>query len=241
MVINMKTELRHFTILGAFATLVASAVAAHVYWDTNQSTAGIGGTGLWTSAGNPKNWSTSSAGTANGDKWSDSASDVATFGGTAGTVTIDTASVPTITASLDFTTAGYTLAFADRSFTGLGTLSLNNTGVTTIDFGSTSATANTVAFTASSASTWTGTLTILNYSSTLDTLKFGSTASALTAAQLSKIHFNIGGTLYGAQISSLGVLTATAIPEPATTAMLGAIAVFGIAFYTRRQPATARN
>lgn len=235
----MKIKLSHFTAWGAFATVaVISTVAAPVYWDTNQSTSGIGGTGVWTSGGSPKNWSTTVAGNVNGDKWNDSTANVATFGGTAGTVTID-ASAPTITAALDFTAAGYTLEFTDHSYTGLGTLSLTNAGITTIDFGSTSATANTIAFADSRTSTWTGTLKIINYSSTLDTLKFGSSASALTATQLSKISFNIGGTLYGAQISSLGVVSAIAIPEPSTTAMLGAIAVFGLVVYTRRQHAAA--
>lgn len=230
----MKTKFNHFAALGAFTTLaVAPTVAAPVYWDTNQATAGIGGTGLWTSGGSPKNWSTAAAGDVNGSKWTDSAADVATFGGTVGTVTIDT-SAPTITASLDFTAAGYTLAFTDHSYTGLGTLSLNNAGETTIDFGPTAGTANTIAFADSSARTWTGTLKITNYSSTLDTLKFGTTASALTATQLSKISFNIGGTLYGAQISSLGVVTASAIPEPATTAMLGAVAALGLVACKRR-------
>jgi hypothetical protein len=235
----MKIKVSRFIACGAFVTVaVISTVAAPVYWDTNQATAGIGGTGIWTSGGSPKNWSTAAAGDVSGDKWTDSAASVATFGGTAGTITIDT-SAPTITAALDFTAAGYTLAVTDHSYSGLGTLSLTNAGVTTIDFGSTVATANTIAFAASNASTWTGTLKIINYSSTLDTLKFGSSASALTATQLSKISFNIGGTLYGAQISSLGVVSAIAIPEPSTTVLFGAIAVFGLVVYKRRQQAAA--
>ncbi len=72
-----------------------------------------------------------------------------------------------------------------------------------IDFGNGN---STLAFSASSSQTWTGLLTINNWSSASgETLKFGNDANALTPTQLSQIQFT--GFNQGAQISSSGIVT----------------------------------
>jgi hypothetical protein len=77
-----------------------------------------------------------------------------------------------------------------------------------IDFGSG---ASALVFADSHLSGWTGILSILNYTTGIDSLKFGTSASGLTADQLSQINFGPGIL---AQISATGVVTGlTAIPE----------------------------
>src|SRR4051794_32790862 len=60
----------------------SSPSSAQLYWDTNGSTAGIGGSGTWNSTNT--NWSSNSAGTVATTVWSGSSAD---FGGTGGNVT----------------------------------------------------------------------------------------------------------------------------------------------------------
>lgn len=233
----MKIKLtRSLAALGAFATLaVASTFGASIYWDGDATAGnGYGGSGNWIAGGSPKNWAAVADGAT--AKWTDNAANTATFAGALGNVTISSSSVPAITASLAFDTAGYALNFNNLSYASLGTLAINNTGNTTIDFGSTVATANNIAFGASNLITWNGagTLTILNYSGT-DTLRFGINGFGLTTAQLNKINF-FGAAFTGSVISSTGFVTA-AIPEPSTTAMLGAVAALGLVLYKRRRQA----
>jgi MYXO-CTERM domain-containing protein len=96
----------------------------------------------------------------------------------------------------------------------------------TIDFGA-AAGLNALSFSDSHAVTWTGTLTILNYSvADADKLRFGTSSSelapTLTAGQLSSIVFN--GYAGGAALDSMGYVSP--IPEPASVAAaLGAVAL----------------
>jgi len=101
----------------------------------------------------------------------------------------------------------------------------------TIDFGAGSA---SLTFGSSATQTWSGTVTISNYSSSLNLLQFGSTAAALTTQQLGLLRFADYGNAAG-QISALGVVTPlSAIPEPSTYAALAGLAVLGCAWRRRR-------
>lgn len=95
-----------------------------------------------------------------------------------------------------------------------GTLAL--TGSATIDFG-TAGNAQSLFFGDSSAASWGAfSLTINNWQSGTDLLRFGTTSGGLTSGQLANITFTGFGT--GAQIDSLGYVTA--IPEPATWGLI---------------------
>lgn len=134
--------------------------------------------------------------------------------------------------------AGGALAFAGGTLaTGgftpggaLGALTLSSSS--TIDFGSgTSA----LAFADSSAVSWSGTLSLLNYTSNVDSLRIGTNGSGLTVAQLGQISF--GGI--GAQIDSSGFITPAPIPEPSTYAALIGSAALGAVFWRRRKTAAS--
>ncbi len=91
-----------------------------------------------------------------------------------------------------------------------GALALS--GNATIDFG-TAGTAQSLFFGNSSAINWsTFSLTINNWQSGTDLLRFGTDSSGLTSGQLANINFTGFGA--GAQIDSSGYVTA--VPEPAT-------------------------
>ena len=91
----------------------------------------------------------------------------------------------------------------------------------------------TLSFGNSSAQPWSGTLTIANYNTALNSLRVGTSAASLTLGQLSSIRFADYGDV-GGQIDSLGVITPSAIPEPTTwAAIMGAVAL-GAAGVRRR-------
>jgi fibronectin-binding autotransporter adhesin len=90
-------------------------------------------------------------------------------------------------------------------------------------------------FADSSTLTWTGALRVTNYTTSLDSLRIGTSAGALTAQQLGLISFEIDGSVFAAQINSLGFVTPAAIPEPAATTLILAGAAFGFAGYFRRR------
>lgn len=95
-----------------------------------------------------------------------------------------------------------------------GTLGL--TGNSTIDFGA-AGTGQTMVFGDSSLLSWgSSLLTISNWESGSDLLRFGVNSSGLTAGQLAGINFTGFGA--GAQIDSLGYVTP--VPEPAAWALL---------------------
>lgn len=84
-------------------TTVAPPSGSPIYWDANGVTAGIGGTGTWSSES--ALFSTTEAGT---DPTTRAAENPVAFGGTAGDVTISGG--VTASAGLTFATTGYTLA-----------------------------------------------------------------------------------------------------------------------------------
>ena len=137
-----------------------------------------------------------------------------------------------------FTTTGGTIRLSGGpSFTEtVGSLSLG-TGTSVIDLGTMGGT-NVLTFANSSASTWTGTLQVWNWSGSiagggLDQLSFG--ASGLTAGQVSGVSFvdPIGfstGT-YGATLLGNGEL----VPVPEPGALVSAAALGVAAFFRRRR------
>ena len=111
----------------------------------------------------------------------------------------------------------------------VGTLTL--TGNATIDFGLTTGTGQTLAFSNSSAISWsTFTLTINGYESVSDTLRFGTSSAGLSAGQLAAINFTGYGS--GAVIDSNGYVSP--VPEPSTYAML-ALAGLGFGAHVLRR------
>jgi fibronectin-binding autotransporter adhesin len=84
------------------------------------------------------------------------------------------------------------------------------TGGTTINFGGSGAN-NSLAFATSAGVGWLGALTILNFESGVDSLRFGTGASGLTTNQLANIKFGVGGPL--AKIDSEGFVTPI-LPPP---------------------------
>ncbi len=131
--------------------------------------------------------------------------------------------------TLPVTLAGGTLDVAGRTET-TGTLNLS--AASTIDFG---ASAAAIVFAASNGLTWTGaTLTIANYSTGVDSLRFGANASALTATQLGRFRFADYNNAT-AQIDAFGVVTPVAVPEPAAVAAFAGLATLGCALWRRRR------
>jgi autotransporter-associated beta strand protein len=107
----------------------------------------------------------------------------------------------------------------------MNTLTLSSTS--TIDFGlGTSA----LAFAASNAIAWSGTLNLTNFDIGTDTLRFGTDASALTASQLSEISL----TGFTAGLDSSGFVTFTAVPEPREFA-LAIMGLLGVMLFIRRR------
>ena len=110
----------------------------------------------------------------------------------------------------------------------------------TIDFGA--SLASILALGDSSGQTWTGTLTIANYTTGQDSLRFGTNGSALTSGQLGQISFSSYGGVHG-QIDGSGFVTPLgAIPEPATVAAtLGAFALAAAIRRRRRSASLSRS
>lgn len=115
-------NIRHTAALAAaFSALAFAPVAsAQLYYDANNTTAGVGGTGNWITSGAPtgKVWSSvATGGTANNGGTADlfhwdntaNANTTAFFVGTAGTVTVNSA---VSVGSLTFSVTGYTIAGA---------------------------------------------------------------------------------------------------------------------------------
>jgi fibronectin-binding autotransporter adhesin len=102
----------------------------------------------------------------------------------------------------------------------LGTLTVAGSGAR-LDFGAAIG-ANTLTFNNSSATSWTGTLTIFDFNPSTDKLRFGTDATGLTITQRGDITFNGFGP--GALIDSSGFVT---VPEPATLSLclLGGLAL----------------
>jgi autotransporter-associated beta strand protein len=121
---------------------------------------------------------------------------------------------------------------------GIGALTLSSSSLIDLAAG-----ASILAFANSSAQTWTGTLSIYNWSGTpvtgngTDQLYFGTDATGLTATQLSQIAFySDSGTTFlgigGYALDMDGELGP--VPEPATW-FVGALAFGGLGFRERRR------
>ncbi len=97
-----------FAVDTATAHQVNLAVAAGLWWNGSTTTAGgtsvQGGTGTWDGSPSTTNWTNAGGSSANG--WGQGS--LAIFGGTAGTVTVATATAPQA-AGLEFITTGYTV------------------------------------------------------------------------------------------------------------------------------------
>jgi autotransporter-associated beta strand protein len=130
--------------------------------------------------------------------------------------------------SSPFTAGGGTLALGGHTQT-LGLLTITANSV--FNFGGTG---GTLTFANSSAQTWSGTLTITNYNTATNSLHFGSSGAGLTPTQLSLIRFADYGNATG-QIDAFGLITPSAIPEPATYAVLAGLSAFGLAVLSRRK------
>lgn len=91
----------------------------------------------------------------------------------------------------------------------------------------------TLTFADSSAQAWSGTLTITNYSTATNSLRFGSSSTGLTPTQLSLLRFTDYGNAAG-QIDSSGLITPSAIPEPATWAGIAGVVALGAAVVRRK-------
>ena len=102
---------------------------------------------------------------------------------------------------------------ANAATQGLGALTLSYSS--TLDFGAGHSGSSVLAFAASNTQSWTGTLTLLDFTPGTDFLNFAS-STGLTATQLGEISLS-GFTVSG--LDSFGNLTFTAVPEPATWAV----------------------
>jgi autotransporter-associated beta strand protein len=102
---QVRAALVAFT-LGLMAT---SLPAANRFWSPSNGS-GAGGDGTWDNLGSNTSWSGAANGTAPFYSWNSSVPDVAYFGGTAGTVTINSTAEDIVQAAkVNFTSAGYTL------------------------------------------------------------------------------------------------------------------------------------
>lgn len=130
--------------------------------------------------------------------------------------------------------SGGTLALGGHMQT-LGLLTITANSV--FNFGGSG---GTLTFANSSAQTWSGTLTITNYNTALNSLSFGNSGAGLTSTQLSQIRFADYGNAAG-QINALGLVTPSAIPEPAAWAGIAGAVALGAAVVRRRRELARRH
>lgn len=154
-------KLPKFSLFSAALLVATSSLHAATYqWDTNSSTAGLGAAGGATASWSGINWDLVGSGSDTGTAVTTAhnftaGTDIALFGGTAGTVTVDQTIVPR---TLQFAADGYTLATSNNL--GSGNLTFNI---------GTSFTVRTVAVTGSNAS-FTGATAIQGINLTVDSL-----------------------------------------------------------------------
>ncbi len=124
---NLQKRSRQLLTLGAAVAALAVfgprfAHAEDLYWDANGDDAGVGGSGVWDTAAS--SWR---AGSTEGDPqaWGNSGEDIAHFGGTAGTVTLNPDSTDINVGGMNFTTNNYIIAGPEN-----GTATLNLAGAT---------------------------------------------------------------------------------------------------------------
>ena len=132
------------------------------------------------------------------------------------------------------TLAGGTFQTAGHSET-VGALTLSLSSI--IDFGD-GLDPNALTFANSSAleANWTGTLSIYNWTGSIDRLFFGSDANGLTVNQLAQISFYSGpgsGFLGGGAILGTGEI----VPVPEPSAVFGAVGLLGLVGWRERRKA----
>ena len=144
---------------------------------------------------------------------------------TAGTFAIGASNVLADTGAI--TLNGGTLAIGDGFSDTLGTLDLNASSGLSIGAGA------SLLFADSSALDW-GSFTLSIGGSFISgsSIKFGSSSSALTAGQLAQISSS-GFTNFG--LDAGGFLTASAVPEPSSFAILAGFGALGVAALRRRR------
>jgi autotransporter-associated beta strand protein len=142
-------------LLGVAVSRAPQAKAANLYWDSNTSVAGTGGTGIWTDD-KSSNWSVSAAGDTAASAGTFSQEDIAFFTGTAGTATLGAPITigGLVFAGADFTVTGNTLTLAAAS--GSPSISVTNGNVATVS--------SIVAGTSGLTKTGNGTLRLTNVS-----------------------------------------------------------------------------
>ncbi len=118
-----------------------------------------------------------------------------------------------------------TLALKTQHITFAGALNIVGSGTNTLDFGN----CDSLTFGDTSAATWSGTLSIANFNTATDTLRFGISSTGITTDQLASIVWiglgEGGANLTGAFIDANGYITATpTIPEPAALVALAGLA-----------------
>lgn len=117
----------------------------------------------------------------------------------------------------------------------LGPLTLTASSI--LQFHSSATLPTSLSFADSSLLTWntSAQLRVTNYTSSRDVLRFGTGSTSLTTDQLSRIFFETADGLLPAQINNFGYVTPSAIPEPATTAVLTGAAALLVIVVRRRQ------
>ncbi|NCY22725.1 hypothetical protein EBX31_12325, partial [bacterium] len=121
----MKKILVLFT-LSLLAGIYSSQSQTNMFWDANGTSGGLGGTGNWTATGS--SWATNnSSGTASvgSGAWSSGNGNIAIFQGTAGNVTLSSASVSA--GQVQVNTTGYT--FSNNSTTSGRYIRATNGGI----------------------------------------------------------------------------------------------------------------
>jgi fibronectin-binding autotransporter adhesin len=181
-------------VMAMAAALAASSVgAADLYWDTNASGGGLGGTGDWNTSASV--WTQASDGVSGSyAPWNNGQADNAIFAGTAGTVTIGE---PIIAYNLDFNVDGYTLTGNTLTLTGTPPTISVATGTATIS--------SAIAGTAGLTKTGPGTLTLANPANTYvgpttisgGTLQVGGSLSTSTLAMSNASALTVNGTVQG--------------------------------------------
>ena len=229
-----------------FASFPTLAPASTLFWDTVSDGAALtGGTGTWTNA--LGNWNTGSGDTT----WSNATPDDASFGETAGTVTLGGA---VTVADMTFNTPGYTIAgggniltLSDSTITanadatissvvagttgliktGAGTLTLSEantyTGTTTINAGTLQlGDGGTKGQLGSGAITNNGSL-VVNRSDTTATISAViSGTGSLTQAGTGMLSLNSGNSYTGATIISGGTLFTAVLANGGSNSNIGA-------------------
>lgn len=220
-----------FSIMFALQSLTTQ------YWDTNGSTAGIGGSGNWNTTDN--SWNPQSDGT--GATTTFVSTNIAAFGGTSGTVTIDPAGV-SANNQVEFDASGYVVTGGTLTMGASSPISVTNAGDTATISAPISGTnglakvgsgelvlTSTVSDFAGGVSISGGTLTISNDANLGNTgndialnggtlkatadlsLNAGRDLGGSGAIDLNSHHVTFNGTVNaaGVNIDSVGTLTAT--------------------------------